>query len=311
MLDQFKIGHFTNLSTGTGCTIILPPSWNIASACVRGASPGTRELALLAPDKKVSHIDALILTGGSAFGLGCAHGVMEKLAAQNIGYETKYGPVPIIPTAVIFDKNIGDPDAYPSAEDSLGALQDARYDNRTMGSIGAGTGATIGKWMGMKTAMKAGIGISELKRDGIQVSVLTVVNAVGDVLDYDGKILAGAINPEEKFYAEHDTLIRWRNSNLGMSANTVLSVVMINAKIDKQQAFFLAEHAHYGIARRIDPSHTSYDGDVVFVISVPNIKVNLDLMSSMIIKNVEESVIKSITASKGIFGIKAHRDLKE
>ena len=182
MLAQFKIGHFTNLSTGTGCTVILPPAKNITSACVCGASPGTRELALLAPNKKISSIDALVLTGGSAFGLGCAHGVMENLAAQNVGYETKFGVVPIVPAAVIFDKNIGDPNAYPTAEDALLALQDASYDNRSMGNVGAGTGATIGKWMGMPAATKAGIGIADLERDGIKVSVLTVVNAVGDVL---------------------------------------------------------------------------------------------------------------------------------
>ena len=310
MFNQFKIGHFTNLQGGTGCTVILPPNGNVASACVRGASPGTRELALLAPDKKISHIDALILTGGSAFGLGCAHGVMETLADQNVGYETKFGVVPIVPTAVIFDKNIGDPNAYPTSKEAVQALRDARFDNRSMGSIGAGTGATIGKWNGMDTSMKAGIGVAELEQDGIKISVLTVVNAVGDIIGYDGKILAGAINPEGKFFARNDSLIRWKESNLGMSANTVLSAVMINAKINKQQAFFLADRAHHGIARRIDPSHTSFDGDVLFVISNPQMEANIDLVSSMIIKSVEESVVNSVINSAGLFGIKAYNDIK-
>jgi L-aminopeptidase/D-esterase-like protein len=311
MLNQYKIGHFTSNSAGTGCTVILPPSDNIASACVRGASPGTRELALLAPDKKVSRIDALVLTGGSAFGLGCAQGVMEALAEQNIGYETNYGVVPIVPAAVIFDKNIGNPKAYPTAEDALSALEDAKFNNRSFGSIGAGTGATIGKWMGMKTAMKAGIGIAGLERDGIKVSVLTVVNAVGDVIGYDGKILAGAVSPEGNFYAQNDSLSRWQDSRLGMSANTVLSAVMINAQISKQQAFFIAERAHYGIARRIDPSHTSFDGDVVFVISTPQIEANLDLISNLVVKSVEESIINSVISSKGLFGIRSYEDIKK
>lgn len=311
MLTHFKIGHYTDSSKGTGCTVIVPPSNNIASACVRGSSPGTRELALLAPDKKVSRIDALVLTGGSAFGLGCAHGVMEALADQNIGYETKFGVVPIVPAAVIFDKNIGDSKVYPTNSDAIKALNDAQYNNDTMGSIGAGTGATIGKWKGMESAMKAGIGITTLVRDGIKVSALTVVNAVGDVIGYDGNILAGAIDPAGNFYAQSDSLSRWRTSQLGMSANTVLSAVVVNAKISKQQAFFLAERAHYGIARRIDPSHTSFDGDVVFVISVPEVEVNIDMASSMIVKSVEDSIVNSVKNSKSLFGIKSYQDINK
>ncbi|MEJ2542864.1 MAG: P1 family peptidase [Calditrichaceae bacterium] len=309
MLNEIKIGHYTNFSAGTGCTVIVPPTNNIASACVRGASPGTRELALLAPDKKVSRIDALVLTGGSAFGLGCAHGVMETLADRNIGYQTKFGVVPIVPAAVIFDKNIGDPKAYPTAEDAIQACKEIRSNNDNMGNIGAGTGATIGKYMGMESAMKAGIGISSLEHDGIRVTVLTVVNAVGDVIGFDGNIMAGAIDPSGNFYAQNDSLSRWQTSQLGMSANTVLSAVMINAKITKQQAFFLAERAHYGIARRIDPSHTSFDGDVTFVVSVPEVEVNIDLVSSMMVKSVEESIIKSVKYSKSLFGIKSYQDI--
>ena len=309
MLDQFKIGHFTDLKNGTGCTVILPPRENIASACVRGASPGTRELALLAPEKKVSHVDAIVLTGGSAFGLGCAHGVMQALAELNLGYETKFGVVPIVPAAVIFDKNIGNSKAYPKIDDALFAFNHAEFNNGTMGSIGAGTGATIGKWMGLQTAMKAGVGIASIEQNGVKVSAITVVNAVGDVIGFDGKILAGAISPDGLFYASEDSLIRWRDTNLGMSANTVLSTVMMNAGIDKQQAYFLAERAHYGIARRVDPSHTSFDGDVVFVVSKPEVSVSIDLLSSMVVKAVEESIINSVKASKSIFGIKAYRDI--
>jgi L-aminopeptidase/D-esterase-like protein len=311
MLNQFKIGHYTDLAGGTGCTVIIPPSNNIASACVRGASPGTRELALLAPDKKVNRIDALILTGGSAFGLGCAHGVMVALADQNIGYETKYGVVPIIPAAVVFDKNIGDPKAYPSNEDAIQALKTAKYNNNTMGCIGAGTGVTIGKWMGMEAAMKTGIGISTLEHNRISVSVLTVVNAVGDVIGYDGNILAGAIDPKDNFYGRVDSLSSWQEAKLGMSANTVLSVVMINAKITKQQAFFLAERAHFGIARRVNPSHTSFDGDVVFVISTPEVEVNIDMINTMIVKSIEESIINSVKYSTSLFGIKSYQDIKK
>jgi L-aminopeptidase/D-esterase-like protein len=165
--------------------------------------------------------------------------------------------------------------------------------------------------MGMQAAMKAGIGMSQIERNGIKVSVLTVVNAVGDVIGYDGKILAGAVSPKGKFYAEKDSLIRWQESNLGMSSNTVLSAVMTNAIINKQQAYFLADRAHHGIARRIDPSHTSFDGDIVFVMSTPEIEVNIDLLSNLIVKCVEESILNSVINSQSLFDIKSYNDIKD
>ena len=309
MLNHFKIGHFNDNTGGTGCTVIVPPRDNIAAACVRGASPGTRELVLLAPDKKVNRVDAIVLTGGSAFGLGCAQGVMEALADQNIGYETKFGVVPIVPAAVIFDKNVGDSKAYPKPEDALSAYKNAIYNNKAMGCIGAGTGATIGKWKGLQSAMKAGIGLAEMEMDEIKVSVLTVINAVGDVIGFDGKILAGAVNSDGMFFAKNNSLARSKETQLGMSANTVLTTIMMNVKVNKQQAYFIAERAHYGIARRIDPSHTSFDGDVAFVVSIPEKSTDIDFVSHMVVKAVEESIINGIKASKNMFGIKAYEDI--
>jgi len=138
-----------------------------------------------------------------------------------------------------------------------------------------------------------------------------VMNAVGDVIDYDGKILAGAVTPEGKFFAEQDPLIRWQAAQIGLSANTVLSAVMVNANITKQQAYFLAERAHFGIARRVDPSHTSFDGDVVFVISVPEIIVDMDYLSSLVVKCMEKSVIDSVLSAKSMFGLTSYEDLKK
>jgi len=310
MLSKIKIGHYTNLDLGTGCTVILPPKENVATASVRGASPGTREIALLSPEKKISTINALVLTGGSAYGLGCAHGVMESLAEHNIGYYTDYGLVPIVPAAVIFDKNIGDSNAYPTDKNAKAALKDSKYNNKTMGNVGAGTGATVGKWMGMQSAMKSGVGISEKVYENVRVTVLTVVNAATDILDKTGKILAGAISPDNHFYAEHDPLIRWKEPKVGLAENTVLCAVMVNAKLTKQQVYYISEHAHYGIARRVDPSHTSYDGDVVFAMSIPEVECNIDLLASMVINTVEESIISGVTAANGLFGLKAVKDLK-
>lgn len=310
MLSKFKIGHYTNIQAGTGCTVIIAPAGTVASASVRGASPGTRETALLAPDKKISQIHALLLTGGSAFGLGCAQGIMEELAAQNIGYYTEYGVVPIVPAAVIFDKNVGDSNSYPTIENAKEALKNAKYDNRVQGNIGAGTGASVGKWMGLKSAMKAGIGIAEITKDNLKVTVLSVVNAAGDILNRSGQILAGAISPEDRFYAESNPLQRWDKAQIGLAENTVLCAVMVNARLTKQQAYFIAERVHYGIARRVDPSHTSFDGDVSFVMASPEFDCNIDLLASLVINAVEDSIINGVRYAKTLFGLKSVEDLR-
>jgi L-aminopeptidase/D-esterase-like protein len=310
MLSRFKVGHYTDLKNGTGCTMILPPEENVSSASVRGASPGTRELALLAPEKKISQINALVLTGGSAFGLGCAHGVMEALAAQDIGYFTEYGIVPIVPAAVIFDKNIGNNLAFPTNENAHEALKKAVFNNTQQGNVGAGTGATAGKWMGINSAMKSGLGIGNTEFEGIKVTAVTVVNSVGDVLDWSGKTIAGAIDGNNRFYGSDNNSLRWRKPGVGLAENTVLSAVMTNVRLSKQEAFFLADRAHYGIARRIYPSHTNYDGDVTFLMSTPEVDANLDILSGLIVRTVEESILNGVLNAKALFGLKCAGDLK-
>mgnify|MGYP005835545731 CR=1 FL=1 len=309
MLTHFKIGHYSDQKAGTGCTIIVPPDNAIAAASVRGSSPGTREIALLAPEKKISHIHALVLTGGSAFGLGCAHGVMEALAEQGRGYQTDYGVVPIVPAAVIFDKNVGDAQAYPCSENARSAFQQATFNNVATGNVGAGTGASVGKWMGMEAAMKGGIGIGQLQHGPIKVTVLSVVNAVGDILDKSGQILAGAVSREGHFYGSGHPWQRWEKARVGLAENTVLCAVMSNARLNKQQAYFIAERAHYGIARRIDPSHTSYDGDVAFVMALPEEDCPIDFLAAMVVHAVEESILNAVTSTTALFGLKSVRDL--
>ena len=305
MLTEFKVGHFTDLQKGTGCTVILPPQENVAAAAVRGAAPGTREIALLAPDKKIHRIHALVLTGGSAFGLGCAQGVMESLAEQGIGYFTHYGLVPIVPAAVIYDKNLGDSAAFPTAEDGRTALQAATFNNTAQGNVGAGTGASVGKWLGMEHAMKSGIGIAALEHKGVKVTALTVVNAAADILNKDGSLLAGAVDEQGNFLADTERpWLRWEQAQIGMAENTILTAVMTNAKIRKEQAFYLAERAHFGIARRVEPSHTGYDGDTVFVVSSLRVESNLDFLAAMVVSAVEQSIINGVVSAEEAFGLK-------
>ncbi len=309
MAENFKIGHYTDKEAVTGCTLIVPPENNITSASVRGGSPGTRELALLSPYKKITAIHALLLTGGSAFGLGAANGLVEVLAEQDIGYKTAYGVVPIVPAAVIFDKNIGDSDAYPKAEDARLAFADAVENNKISGNVGAGTGATVGKWNGIESAMKSGIGLARIEEGNLWIEVLSVVNAVGDVLNYDGRILAGARDKTGRFLGENKTVVYRKKPQVGLADNTVLSVLMTNAKINKLQAFQVAEKAHFGIARRIEPSHTSYDGDTVFVISHPQEECDIDMVAGLGVKVVEASIIDAVKSAGSLAGIPGLADL--
>ncbi len=309
MLNTFKIGHYTDLERVTGCTVIIPPKGNIASAAARGSSPGSREYALLSPKRKISEIHALVLTGGSAFGLNCAHGIMMGLSKAGIGYPTNFGLVPIVPAAVIFDKNMGDPTAFPEEQHARAALSSAAYGNKTMGNVGAGTGATVGKWNGMKYALKGGLGISEKEYGQVKVAALTVVNAVGDVLGPDGQIFAGAADAKGEFLAKNNPFSRWDNTKIGLAENTILSVIMTNAIVTKQQAHSGAEHAHHGIARRIEPSHTNYDGDICFVISSGQQSAGIDLLNSLIVNAVEDSIFAAINSADTLAGVRSLKEL--
>ncbi|NOX88147.1 MAG: P1 family peptidase [Calditrichaeota bacterium] len=310
MIDKVKIGHYTDLEAATGCTVILPPEGNVCSACAFGASPGTRELALLQPDKKVREIHAIVLTGGSAFGLNCAHGVMEELARQGKGYQTRYGVVPIVPASVIFDKNIGDSDAFPTAEQAKKAFHNARFNNDQTGNIGVGTGASVGKWAGIEHAMKSGVGIGRIKYLSADLTVFTAVNAVGDIVDKKGEIIAGAVDSNGNFLAETDFKKRWQTPKTGMNQNTILSVVITNVKLTKTQAFYLAQRVHLAIAKRVEPSHTSSDGDVAFVLSIPEIDFSVDLTASLLIEAVGESIESGVRSCEGIHGLLGYKELR-
>ncbi len=309
MLTRIKIGHFTNLKDATGCTVILPPAGNICAASAFGAAPGTRELILLHPGKKIQEIHALVLTGGSAFGLNCAHGVMEQLAQDGIGFETEYGKVPIVPAAVIFDKNIGRSSAYPTYADAQIAYENAQFMNNQQGNVGAGTGATVGKWAGLNFAMKAGLGLTQLKFNKAQLVAITVTNAVGDVLNSEGQILAGAIDKTGNFLAHSGAHQRWQSPRVGMAQNTVLTAVFTNFRFGKTEIYYLAQRAHFAITRRIEPSHTSFDGDVSFVCCLPEVEISIDLAASLIISAVQQSIENSVKYCTSLHGFKSYQEI--
>ncbi|MDP9066941.1 MAG: P1 family peptidase [Actinomycetota bacterium] len=257
----FSVGHWTDDAGRTGCTVILPPPGNVTSCDIRGSSPSSREIELLHPDRKLTEVHALLLTGGSAFGLAAADGVVEWLAERGIGYQTAVTPVPIVPAAVIFDLRSGDPAARPGPDGGRAACDAAAVDAET-GRIGAGAGATVGKWAGFEHRAEGGVGIGRAESAGLAVAALAVVNAVGDVLDEDGAVLAGTTAPDPTYTAP-------ARRSAEMPMNTVLAVVAMEATLDKRDVRFLASRGSDGITIAVRPAHTRYDGDVVFAVAAP------------------------------------------
>ena len=275
--SDFRVGHWTDPGGGTGCTVVLPPPGNVSSCDIRGSSPSSRELTLLDPDRRLTEIHAVLLTGGSAFGLAAADGVMSWLSERGVGYETAVTPVPIVPTAVVFDLGVGDSGRRPGRDAGMAACDAATADPVDTGRVGAGAGATTGKWAGFEWHSPGGLGIHTASAEGAEVSALAVVNPVGDVISEDGSVLAGTRAPDPTYRPPPP---RARDVPL----NTVLAVVATRATIDKMQARFLASRGSDGITIAVRPAHTRYDGDVVFAVAAPSETgdpANVDLLGML------------------------------
>ncbi|WP_407539705.1 P1 family peptidase [Deinococcus radiomollis] len=253
----FLVGHWTDPVGRTGCTVILaPPEGAVASASFLGPSPGTREGVLLAPDKKVERIHALLLTGGSAFGLGAANGVVRWLEEQDIGHPTPFARVPLVPAAVIYDLGVGNPKARPLDEHGYHAASTASSAPVPRGRVGAGTGATIGKYLGPAHTVPGGLGSAYLSRHGVGVGAIAVVNPIGDVLGETGQVIAGpGTGPGATAFTPGD-----------VESTTLIAVVTGHA-LSKPEARRLADAAQTALARVIRPSHTPWDGDSAFMLS--------------------------------------------
>lgn len=306
---MFKIGHYTDKKNITGCTVVLMPENTVGSCYIAGSAPGTRETALLAPEKKINNINALLLTGGSAFGLNAAQGVVQFLEENKIGYFTNYGLVPIVPAAVIFDLNIGNSKVRPNAENSYDACKNAIFDNSEQGNVGAGTGATVGKWAGIEYAMKGGLGIAQLVHKDVWLKAISVVNSVGDVISGKGEIIAGARTKVGKFIAAETPDIRFRPPQVGFSENTALSVILTNAKIDKLQSYIISKKSFNGMARAIIPANTNYDGDIIFTFSSNHSEIWFDRLIEMATEAVRLSIINAVKNSASMGGFPGLRSL--
>jgi L-aminopeptidase/D-esterase-like protein len=270
---------------------------------VRGSSPGSRELALLAPEKKMDEIHAILLTGGSAYGLVAADGVMKWLEEHGIGYQTPWARVPLVPAAVLFDLNVGRSDIRPDADAGYQACQNASGAELAEGNAGAGTGATVGKWKGLEYCMKGGIGSTSTTAGDLVIGCIAVVNAVGDIVDKSGKIIAGARSKEGIFFGEVDEHKTFARGKVLEQTNTTLAIVATNAEFDKTQLFRISQRMHDGFARAVNPVHTSYDGDVSFALSCGSVRADLDFVSEIAASIVAESIRRAVRAARSIHSI--------
>jgi L-aminopeptidase/D-esterase-like protein len=283
-----RAGHLT--LDRTGVTVILFPTGTVASADVRGGAPATREIDLLAPARTVERIDALVFAGGSAFGLAAAEGVMRFLAARGQGFPTTGGPVPIVPAACVFD--LVEPGGrLPNADDGERAAEiAARGEPIATGTVGAGAGATVGKWRGRGYSVAGGVGLASTTIDGAHVVALAVVNAVGDVVGDDGHVLAGSTAPADAPAFPSPVPFEEEASR----GNTTLVAVVTDAVCDKNQCHLLAVSAHDGFARALHPAHTRYDGDLAVAAATGMVTVHIDRLRVAVADVVTDAIRSSV-----------------
>lgn len=303
-----RVGHATNLDALTGCTVILCPPQSVGGVDIRGGAPGTRETALLDPLRSVEIVNAIMLSGGSAYGLAAADGAMRYLEAQGIGYTTSTGYlVPIVPAAILFDLAVGRGDVRPDAAMGYAACISATSDPVEQGSVGAGTGCRIGALMGNELATKGGIGSASIDLgDGLVVAALCAVNAVGDVLDEQGQILGGLRLPEGGFTDVLNALrLMPRPMPETVAQNTVIGVVATNARLTKTQVNKVAQMAHDGLARAVRPAHTTHDGDTIFALATGEIEVDVNVVGAYAAEMTAAAIRNGIRQAKSLGGVRS------
>ena len=311
-ISGIRLGHYTDREAATGCTVILCESGAVAGVDVRGSSPGTRETDLLRPTNQVEKVDAILLSGGSAFGLDAAGGVMRYLEERGVGYDTIAGKVPIVPAAILFDLAVGSSKVRPGPAEGYRACLNASEGEVAEGCVGAGTGATVGKLLGPDQAMKSGLGTASEKAVGdVIVAGLVAVNALGDVIDpVTGNILAGTRRPDGNGFADSAKLLRQGYpGQIGLSTNTTIGVVATNACLNKAQINKVAQMAHDGIARAVNPSHTMYDGDTIFALSLGEEASEVTIIGSMAAEVVSAAILRAVKQADSLAGIPARSNL--
>ena len=324
-VDGLTLGHFTLRERPTGCTVVLAEGGAVAGVDVRGGGPGTRETALLDPLSHVQEVHAIVLSGGSAFGLDAASGVVRYLEERGIGYRVGGRHiVPMVAGAILFDLNVGDGSIRPGPECGYEAARAASAAAPAEGSVGAGAGAAVGKLLGIGRAMKGGIGTSSITLDdGLTVSAVVAVNAIGDVIDpATGKIVAGVRTGDGTGFADARSLLRAGGrpgspggaalaEGTGIGGNTTIGVAATNAALTKAEVTKVAQMAHDGLARAINPAHTPRDGDTLFGLATGTHRLEGDLtrIGALAADMVAEAILRAVRAATGLPGLPSVNDL--
>jgi len=306
-VSGIKVGHASDPVGLTGCTVVLCEKGAVAGVDQRGGAPGTRETDLLRPMHLVQEVHAVLLAGGSAFGLAAADGVMRYLEQRGIGFDARVARVPIVPAAILFDLDLGDPQARPDAAMGYVACEAAGDGPVAEGNVGAGTGATVGKIFGTSRAMKSGLGSASVALGGgLVVGALVAVNPFGDVVDpQTGVILAGARKLHSEDFA--DTLATMKGmpgkTVARFASNTLIGVAATNARLTKEEANKVAQMAQDGIARTVRPAHTMFDGDTLFALSTGRKRADVSLIGAYAAEAVAEAVVRAVRAAQSAGGL--------
>jgi L-aminopeptidase/D-esterase-like protein len=301
-IEGVRVGLWTAPGAVSGCTVVLPPAGTVGALAVRGAAPGTREAAALSPAGKVDVCHAVVLAGGSAYGLAAADGVMARLEADGIGYPVLTAVVPIVGAAIVLDRAVFDAASRPGADAGAAAYDAATDDDPAEGRAGAGAGCSVAKVAGLNRSWRSGQGIAVRRAGGITVGALVVNNALGEIVDDDGTWIARArVSDDAPRYPEVDR-VRGGPGDDARLQNTVIGVVVTDARLTKMQTHRVADLAHSGIARAVRPAHTQLDGDALFALATGTVEVGesgADLVAALAADAVAEAARRAVRAATG------------
>ncbi len=314
-IDGIKLGHAENKEGGTGCSVVICKNGATGGVDVRGGSPGTRETDLLNPMEMVDKIHAVVLSGGSAFGLDASSGVMDYLENKNIGFDVTVAKVPIVCQAVLFDLAFGNPKVRPDKFMGIKAcLNSEEYYDDINGNIGAGFGATVGKFLGPDFSMKGGLGTYAVKVGDLEVGAMVAVNCLGDVVDPQNlNIISGAYDRKNNNFLNTENLIlsNLKNPINPFKGNTTIGIIATNATFTKAEANKVASMAHNGYARTMYPAHTMFDGDTIFTMATNKVNSDVTTVGMLAARVMEKAILRGVKSAKSLFGVPSFRDIIE
>lgn len=313
-IKGIRIGQSENTDAGTGCTVIISESGAPTGLDVRGGGPASRESELLKPLANADRINAVVLAGGSAFGLDAAGGVMQYLEEHDIGFDVGVTKVPLVCQSDLFDLTVGDMSVRPDKQMGYDACVNSERGNYRDGNYGAGTGATVGKLYGMDYCMKSGIGSYAVQTGELQVGAIVAVNALGDVYDWkNGRKTAGLLDETKKgFRPSTDEMYRnYEVVKNKFTGNTTIGVIITNGKFNKTELTKIAGMTHNGYARSIRPVHTTADGDSIYAMSVGEISADIDMLGTLAADVMSEAILRAVNSADSAYGYISAKDMKE